>query len=317
MSCTGLLISDQFLDHDTGGHHPERPDRLRALRQRLKESGLAARMKPVPFGPVERSLLEIVHASSYIHRFEATYISGKSVLDCPDCPVCAASFDTALLAAGAGVAAVDAIMAGELRNAFCCIRPPGHHAERARAMGFCFFNNIALAAERLRREHGLNRIAILDWDVHHGNGTQHYFEDSAEVLFCSIHQHPATLYPGTGFPDERGYGPGEGFTLNLAMEPGSGDDDYRRAFDEEILPAIDAFKPQFILISAGFDAHHADPLAGINLVESSFAWMTREMMTLAASHCQHRLASFLEGGYDLRALSDSVQAHLEILLDLQ
>jgi acetoin utilization deacetylase AcuC-like enzyme len=217
------------------------------------------------------------------------------------------------LAAGGVVNAADAVARGEAGRAFCAVRPPGHHAERSNAMGFCFFNNVAIAAEYLRHQHGIERIAILDWDVHHGNGTQHYFEADPNVFFCSIHQHPDTLYPGTGYAEERGTGAGMGATLNVPMAPGSGDEEYRRAFETTILPALDRFRPEFLLISAGFDAHRADPLGHIKLSTEMFGWMTLHAMELARRHCGGRIVSVLEGGYDLTALADSVQAHLEVL----
>jgi acetoin utilization deacetylase AcuC-like enzyme len=222
-----------------------------------------------------------------------------------------------LLAAGGAVAAVDAIMDGQVRNVFCAVRPPGHHAERALAMGFCYFNNVAIAAEHLRARYGLRRLAILDWDVHHGNGTQHIFEDDPDLLFCDIHQHPDTLYPGTGFEWEKGAGPGVGATLNIPLMPGSGDADYRWAFDNRIVPAIDAFKPEFLLISAGFDAHRDDPLADIELSTGMFAWMTMQALNLAERHCEGRLVSLLEGGYEPAVLAECIRAHLGALAGVE
>jgi acetoin utilization deacetylase AcuC-like enzyme len=274
-------------------------------------------MKDIPFDLIDMDLVKPVHGAAYIERFEKQCFTGGVTLDSADCVICPETYDISRLAAGAAVAAVDAVMAGEIRNAFCPVRPPGHHAERDSAMGFCYLNNIAIAAERLIGTHGIERIAILDFDVHHGNGTQHQFEADPNVLFCSIHQDPRTLFPGMGFAHERGVGPGESATLNVPVMPGSGPDDYRRAFDELILPKIDAFNPQFLLMSAGFDPHKFDPIAAVQLDTEDFEWITREAMKLVETHCQGRAVSFLEGGYHLDALADSVQAHVETLLDSQ
>jgi acetoin utilization deacetylase AcuC-like enzyme len=205
-------------------------------------------------------------------------------------------------------------MHGAIENAFCAVRPPGHHCERNESMGFCLLSNVAIAARYLLDVHGIGRVAVVDWDVHHGNGTQHVFEDNADVFYCSLHGHPAYVYPGTGFENERGRGPGEGATLNLPMYPGSDDALYRRAFEQRVLPALDDFKPQFVLISAGFDAHRLDPLAPLNLDSASFEWMTRALMDVAARYAQGRLVSVLEGGYDLGALAESATLHVTELI---
>ncbi|MEE9212001.1 MAG: histone deacetylase, partial [Phycisphaeraceae bacterium] len=209
---------------------------------------------------------------------------------------------------------VDQVSAGHVRNAFCAVRPPGHHAEHDRSMGFCIFNNVAIAAEHLIREHGLERVAIIDFDVHHGNGTQHIFEDRADVLYISIHEHPQHLYPGTGFASETGRGPGEGTTINLPVLPGAGDDVYRRLFRQRVIPALDDFSPQVLLISAGFDACKDDPLAHVELSAEGFGWMTQQLRDAAERHCGGRLISMLEGGYDLRSLAECVAVHVGGLL---
>lgn len=314
MPNTGIVYSDRYLDHDTGAHHPERADRLRAIVERLSTSGLGARTATLQPRSAEMEEIGAVHTEEYARRFQRTCEQGAGLIDTADCAICPASFEVALLAVGGALEAVDAVMAGHVRNAFVACRPPGHHAEHARAMGFCFFNNIALAAEHLRKRHGLTRIAILDWDVHHGNGTQHHFEADPDVFFCSIHQHPDTLYPGTGYAWEKGRDGGMGATLNVPMLPGSDDGDYRRVFEESILPAITDLKPEFLLISAGFDAAADDPLAHIELSTDGFRWMTRQARALADAQCQGRMVSILEGGYNLRALADNVQAHIEALL---
>jgi len=313
MPTTGFVLSERYLDHDTGPHHPERPDRLRAVRDRLGGAGAGIRTEMIEAAPIDPALVQRVHAREYLERFHTCCAQGLRFIDTLDCAICPLSYEIALLSAGGVLAAVDAVMDGRVNNAFCAVRPPGHHAEHNAAMGFCFFNNVAIAAEHLRARHGLERVAILDWDVHHGNGTQHHFQDDPNVLYCSLHQHPWTLFPGTGFEWESGTGDGVGTTLNIPMPPGTGDDDYRRAFEEVVLPLITDFRPEFILISSGFDAHRADPLAQINLTTEAFAWMTRQARDLAGALCHHRLVSVLEGGYNLEALADCAQAHVETL----
>jgi acetoin utilization deacetylase AcuC-like enzyme len=224
----------------------------------------------------------------------------------------AGSLAAAYLAAGGALAAVDAIMRGEVEHAFCAVRPPGHHAERSRAMGFCLFNNVAIAARYVQKKHGLSRVLIIDWDVHHGNGTQHSFEEDASILFFSTHQYPH--YPGTGRATERGAGAGEGFTINVPMEAGDGDEEYHAIFMNILLPAADAFKPEFVIISAGFDAHRDDPLANMGLTETGYADLTGLVAGIARRHAEGRLLSSLEGGYNLTALAGSVDAHLQALL---
>ena len=218
------------------------------------------------------------------------------------------SFDIALLAAGGALELADQVASGQLDNAFALTRPPGHHAERDMALGFCLFNNVAIAARYLQRHHGIEKVLILDWDVHHGNGTQHTFEDDPSVLYVSLHQYP--YYPGTGAASETGTGRGAGATVNCPMPAGAGDAEYEHAFVERVLPAIDAFAPQFVLLSAGFDAHVDDPLAQMRLSTSFYGWMTARMLEVADRHAGGRLVSLLEGGYDTRALSASVEAHL-------
>ncbi len=266
---------------------------------------------------VDESWLRRVHAPNYIEEFRYACAHGAEFVDSPECPVVRQTFEVALLAVGGVMEAVDAVMTERLRNAFCAVRPPGHHAERSHAMGFCFFNNVAIAAEYLRAKYELERVVILDWDVHHGNGTQHHFEGDPNVLYVSIHQDPRTLFPGTGWAHEVGVGEGVGATLNVPMMPASGDREYRQAFESKILPAISAFRPDFVLISAGFDAHREDPLSHIMLSTECFGWMTVRIRELSDAVCDGRLVSVLEGGYDLPALADSVQIHLEKLIETE
>jgi acetoin utilization deacetylase AcuC-like enzyme len=261
------------------------------------------------------NLVRGVHDDGYIERLQRACADEMPYIEVPDSGVCPESFTIAQLAAGTMINAVDAVMSGQLTNAFCSVRPPGHHAEHHMSLGFCLFNNIAIAARRLLDNHGLARVLILDWDVHHGNGTQHTFESDPRVLFVSLHGHPRIVYPGTGYEHERGRGPGEGFTINLPMLPPSGDGEYRRAFDRKILPAVERFDPQFVLISAGFDAHRLDPLAPLELETESFGWMTDEMVHVAKKHCGGKLVSVIEGGYHLQALGDCVALHVTRLLE--
>ena len=315
MGRTGWVYDDRFLRHETGHGHPERPDRLRAIRDKMAARGLLDRVTPLTFGPAPLSIVEAPHCADSTHRLHEACEHHARYIDNPDSAICPASHDIALLAVGGVLAACDAVMTGVCDNAFCAIRPPGHHAEHNLSMGFCLFNNVGIAARHLRKNYGLKRIAILDWDVHHGNGTQHSFEEDPGVFFCSIHEHPQFCYPGTGWPDETGVGAGEGTTLNLAMMPGAKDGDYRQAFETAILPAIGRFNSEFILISAGFDAHKDDPLAGVELSDEAYIWIAQKQLELAKTCCGGRLVCVLEGGYHLEALSNGVANVVSVLLE--
>lgn len=312
---TGLIYDPAFLEHDTGPNHPERPDRLRAIVQQLQAQGLWDRLLPLAFEPADDARLSRLHTADYIQRITAACAASKPYIDTVDSAICVESDAIARLAVGGVLRAVSAVMAGEVDNAFCAVRPPGHHAEADRSMGFCLYGNVALAAESLIADHGLERVAIIDFDVHHGNGTQHLLEDRSDVLFVSVHQSPASCYPGTGSASETGTGAGQGFTLNVPMEPGGGDAEYFKVFDEIIVPRLDEFAPQFLLISAGFDAAAADPLAQMSVSTSGFAGMTQRLLGVASRHAAGRVVSVLEGGYDLDALSAGVAAHVGLLLD--
>ncbi|WP_200761580.1 histone deacetylase family protein [Poriferisphaera corsica] len=312
---TGLVYNDQFLEHDTGPGHPERPDRLCAIIDKLKQQHIYEQLIPIPFDPINIDQVHRLHDPAYTQRLHEACQSGLRFIDSDDSSISSRSYDIALLAAGGVLAAVDAIMAGNIAQAFCAIRPPGHHAEYAQSMGFCFFNNIALAADYLTDRYGLDRVAIVDFDVHHGNGTQHLLENRSDILVINIHQHPSTLYPGTGFAYEEGKEQGTGFTLNLPLQPGAEFTDYRQIFIHKIVPKLNEFKPQFLLLSAGFDASKDDPLASMNLAPSDFSWITNTLKQIAARHADHRLLSVLEGGYDLRSLAECAAAHVQSLLD--
>lgn len=260
--------------------------------------------------PVEEDTPRLVHTPSYLEQVKRG-CARSAVIDLSDTPTCPASFETALRSLGSAIQAADFVMGGPAGSrAFSAARPPGHHAEVMRPMGFCLFNNVAITARHIERRYDVERIAIVDFDVHHGNGTQDAFEDDPRVLFVSIHQHPSTLYPGTGHDHEVGHGPGRGYTLNIPMNPGTGDDAYARAFDQRIVPTLDRFRPQVLLISAGFDAHVDDPLAHIELTDDGFAMLSRKLCELADVHADGRVVSVLEGGYHLAALGRSVVRHV-------
>jgi acetoin utilization deacetylase AcuC-like enzyme len=300
---TALLRSPRFLGHDTGPH-VENADRIRAIEAALAEADLLRDRPELSFGPASREQLERVHDPSYLDQVETFAAAGGGWLD-GDTIVREDSFEVARLAAGAAVAAVDAVLEGTVSRAFVLARPPGHHATPGQGMGFCLLNSIAIAAaEALAR--GVRRVLILDWDVHHGNGTQDAFYASDAVLFCSIHQSP--LYPGTGAANERGTGAGDGYTLNIPLPPGLGDEAYRQVMTEIVIPAARAYAPELVLVSAGFDAHRDDPLANMRLTEEGFAFLASAALQIAAESAGGRLVAVLEGGYDPNALGRGVIA---------
>lgn len=308
MNRTGFVIDPRFLEHDTGRGHPERPQRIATLLDWLGSA-------PRPYVRLEPRLasgddIALVHDGAYVADVEKTRKREWFAFDA-DTPTSPQSYETALLAAGGFLALLDAIVARDLDNGFAFVRPPGHHAERAQAMGFCLFNNVAVGAAYLRRRHGFGRILVVDWDLHHGNGTQHMFERDPEVLFVSTHQYP--FYPGTGAMAEHGRKDGEGFTVNLPLPAGTVDATYVDAFRRVVVPIAHRYEPDFILISAGFDAHARDPLGGMAVTEAGFRAMTRELLAVANEHCGGRCAAILEGGYDLQAIRSSSAAVLEEL----
>lgn len=312
---TALIYSDRFLAHETAPGHPERPERLRAVVERLQRDGLWDELVHLPFAPAPRHWLRRVHSERYIDRVFAACAAGRSHIDTPDVSVSRHSAEIAQLASGGAIAAVEAVHAGRVGNAFCALRPPGHHAERDQAMGFCLFNHVAVAAEYLLARHGYERIAVVDFDVHHGNGTQHHFESCAKVLFVSLHGHPAHLYPGSGFVHEAGTGHGVGYTLNIPLDPHADDQRYRDVVQGQVLPKLRAFEPEFVLCSAGFDALRSDPLAQMELTPQWFEWMTRQLKSTAEACSNGRLVSLLEGGYEVQLLAEAVSLHVRELLE--
>jgi len=310
---TALLTDPIYLEHDTG-QHPECAERLRSIIKKLKNSNIWQQLTILPAQKADFQTVELIHDSSYIKFLEQEICSGVSYIGTPDCMVSSQTFEVALHAVGGAVSLIDKVFDGEVVNGFGLLRPPGHHAEKNQALGFCYFNNIAICAEHLIRNRGLKKILIVDFDVHHGNGTQHSFESRNDVFYCSIHQDPRTCYPGTGYREEQGKEEGKGYTLNFPMPPYSEDHDYIEVLEREFLPQWEDFNPDFVLISAGFDAHIDDPLAQINITEKTFDEYTETLCSLAKNCCNNRLVSFLEGGYNINIIPSLAQSHLEILL---
>lgn len=311
MAQTGFVYHDDYLKHNAGNWHPESPSRLEAIVNHLDKINLLSKL--IRIEPYEASLdwISCIHSTKYISYIENSCKTGITQLDA-DTGVSADSYKVALLAVGGVLAAVDTVMEEKIDNAFCAIRPPGHHAERDRAMGFCLFNNVAIAAKYIQQNYQLKKVLIIDWDVHHGNGTQNSFYSDPTVFYFSIHQWPH--YPGTGHNTETGTGAGTGFTLNVPLGPGDDDQVYLKIFKDTLIPAAKKFTPDFILISAGFDAHQNDPLAGMNLTEHGYAALTTVIKDFAINVCQGRIISLLEGGYNLNVLAKSVEFHLKALI---
>ena len=305
---TLLLHHRAFAAHRTAPGHPERPDRYRAVAAALSRPQFDALVREEA-EPADLAATRYVHSSRYVDALEAARPDdGYVYLDGGDTMMEPSSWEAALRGVGATLQAVDRVLAGDAQNAFVASRPPGHHAETERAMGFCLFNNISIGARHAQRKHGLARVAIVDFDVHHGNGTQQIFYSDPSVLYASTHQMP--LFPGTGAVRETGVGN----IFNSPLAPGDGGAELRAAFQDRIVPALHAFSPELIIVSAGFDAHERDPLGSLTMTAADFAWVTRELMTSAEKLCDGRLVAVLEGGYDLQGLTDSVTAHVGELL---
>jgi acetoin utilization deacetylase AcuC-like enzyme len=308
-----LLYTDPvFLKHETG-RHPERADRLRAISARLEKAKLTAKCKTGNYKALAENDVLTIHTPKVLQTIKELAGQGGGHIDM-DTIVCPESLQVGLATAGTCCAAVDAVLRGIDHNALCLVRPPGHHATPTRSMGFCLFNNIALAAHRAKTVHGLTRILIVDWDVHHGNGTQDIFYEDPNVVFYSIHRYGDGFYPGTGAEDETGRGAGLGHIINAAIRYGTSRKDYHAKFTNLLEKAADKIKPELVLVSAGFDAHAQDPIGSLGLDTDDFATLTKQVLDVAKTQCKARLVSCLEGGYHLDALAESVQVHLEHLL---
>lgn len=309
---TGIVCSASFRDHVTGAWHPEAPARVDAVIQGLERADLLGHCRIIPPRPAsERELLRC-HTPLYLQRVQEDVLAGRDQLSTGDTAIGPHSERIARLAAGGVLAAVEAVMAGRVGNAFAVVRPPGHHAGPTRGMGFCIYNNVAIAARHLQAMHGLEKVLIADWDVHHGNGTQEVFWRDPSVLFFSSHQTP--LYPGTGTRLERGEGAGEGFTWNCPLPAGTSGRQLLAAWEEQLLPLVEAFAPDFVLVSAGFDSRAGDPLGDFRLHDEDFAALTQLLLGIAAEHAGGRLVSTLEGGYDLAGLASAAAAHVAALV---
>jgi acetoin utilization deacetylase AcuC-like enzyme len=316
LSITGFLTSDRYLDHDPGWGHPERPQRIEAIWNRLDKGGLIRELVSLEPRPAERAWVRAVHSLKHLDLVEEAQKQARrqkqAVWLDPDTACGPDSYDIALLAAGGVLEAVDAVMEGRVEKAFCAVRPPGHHAEPERPMGFCLLNNVAIAARYLVEKHGLGRVMIFDWDSHHGNGTQAAFARDPAVIYASLHQFPH--YPGTGLPQEKGIGPWEGTMLNIPMEPGAGDEEHLEKIDDLVAKMVEETRPDFFLVSAGFDGDRKDPLCGMNLTREGYEQMTRRVCDWAGHHAGGRVVSVLEGGYNLEDLASSVEGHLQVML---
>ncbi|MDQ2712851.1 MAG: histone deacetylase [Acidobacteriota bacterium] len=314
MSLTGLVADPHVTEHNGGTGHPEQPARYTALMNGLQSSGLLLKLVRLPGRSATEDELALVHTRDYIALVEREVAENRRQLSTGDTPIDAHSANVARLAAGCALSAVDAVFDGQVQNAFCAVRPPGHHASTARGMGFCLFNSVAAAARYAQKARGAERVLIVDWDVHHGNGTQDIFYTDGSVLFFSTHQSP--WYPGTGSATERGEGAGEGRTINCPLPAGSGSTKIFTAFRDQLLPAAEAFRPDLILLSAGFDSRVGDPLGQFLLTDADFHELTGIVTNLAAQYCSGRLVSVLEGGYSLDGLALATESHVRGLLGL-
>lgn len=316
MKRTGFLYDERYLQHVTFGGHPESPARLIAIYKHLEATGMLEKLTRITGEPANQRWIEAVHKIQYIMRFEEACIMGFPDIDHQDNSICRETYEVALLAVGGILKTIDEMMDGKIDNAFCAVRPPGHHAEVDHAMGFCFFNNIAIAARYLQRKWGIERVGIIDFDVHHGNGTQHTFEEDPSVYYYSIHEHPSFAYPGTGREFEKGKGAGNGTTLNSPVLPGRGDEEYRKMILKDLVPAFDAFHPEVLLVSAGFDGHKSDLMSNVNLSTECYDFITDEILKIADRHTEGRTISILEGGYNLDILPMLVENHIRKLAQM-
>ncbi|MHC4118317.1 MAG: histone deacetylase family protein [Planctomycetota bacterium] len=309
---TGFVYDDIYLEHKTTPDHPERPERLVEIVKRLKAESVYSELVKLKPTPASLNWIETVHSPEYVERARRSCENNTGYLDSLDVPISARSYEAAVLAAGGMLAAVDAVMDKKVANAFCAVRPPGHHALSDQAMGFCIFNNVAIGAKYIQKKHNLSKVLIVDWDVHHGNGTQATFYDDPTVLYFSVHQYP--FYPGSGSRAEKGEGKGLNYTINVPLPAGSGDSVYLDVFEQELQPAALDFSPDFVLVSAGFDAHENDLLGQMGVTAKGYAKLTESVKAIALKCCQGRLVSVLEGGYHLGGLAASVESHIRVLM---
>jgi acetoin utilization deacetylase AcuC-like enzyme len=306
-----LFTHPRYLDHDTGGGgHPEIPGRIVSILNKIEASSIAPYINTMRPRPAERKWITCCHDESYLYRFEEAALSGRSHIDHQDNQISYDSFEVATLAAGAGLNAIDYLEQGNGNIAFCCVRPPGHHAERAMALGFCFFNNAAIAARYWQHKYHRQRIAIIDFDAHHGNGIQAAFEEDPDVFYVSIHEHPTFSFPGTGYAEEKGTGAGEGATLNIPLTPGTNDSKFLHAMHEEIMPALEKFSPEALIVSAGFDGHQLDDMSGLAYTTELYGRLGELLSNFSIKFCRGKVLNILEGGYHLEALAASVVAYL-------
>ncbi len=310
MASTGILRDNRYMDHVADHYHPESNQRLEVIYKMLEEEDMRGKFAEIKPRPATSEELELIHTTRYIQLVASTAARRYTMLD-PDTYACSKSYETARLAAGGTLEVVDKVMGGEVENAFALIRPPGHHAEADRAMGFCLFNNVAIAAAYALKKYRLKKAVIIDWDLHHGNGTQHSFYDRADVLYFSTHQFP--YYPGTGNFSEIGNGPGRGFTVNVPLNAGPGDEEFQKIFEEILKPIVLEYRPDIVFVSAGFDIYYQDPLGGMQVTPRGFANLTRIIREMSRQVCQNRLIFVLEGGYHLEGLHDSVREVLRAL----
>jgi acetoin utilization deacetylase AcuC-like enzyme len=316
MACSSpihVVYDPFFLRHDTGGDdHPESPARLLTLIDRFNNCAFTDKIQFVPPRKDTHEWILAVHRSEYLNRFEEASLSGRSYIDHPDNQICYDSYAVAMLATGSGPAAIDCIENGE-GTAFCCVRPPGHHAEQSMALGFCFLNNCAIAARYWQKRYGRKKLLIFDFDAHHGNGIQTCFEEDPDVFYISIHEHPTFSFPGTGYAEDKGIGAGTGTTLNISLPPGSKDSAVQKAIAAKIAPAVEEFKPEAIIVAAGFDGHVHDDMSGLAYSTALFGELAAWAASWAKTHCQAKILTILEGGYHLESLADGVETYLSRL----
>ena len=317
MRKTGFVHDEKYMRHNTGRFHPEIPERIRAVFRGIEGTDLLSKLVIIAPENTNLKWVEAVHDKNYIQRFQQSCLLGQTQFECPDNQICEETYDVALLAVGGVLKATQLMMQGKIDNAFCAVRPPGHHAETNRAMGFCYFNNVAITARYLQREWDIKRVGIVDFDVHHGNGTQQIFERDPTVFYYSIHQHPSFAYPGTGREFENGSGEGHGFTRNSPVLPGKGDAEYQRLFQKDLFPAFESFQPEVVLVSAGFDAHESDDMSDMRLSTQGFSWIMKTVLELADRYAKGRIISVLEGGYSIGMLPELIQNHVKILLGME